>query len=118
MPRSTWKFHLDSSSEESAKKIVNRCIKALNRPPVESSIEKYSKGGHMAILEFSHNDKYSWPEVVFEVIEFGQKLGGGWYLLGDIQNESNAVLSKNNGNRICISGLQWAEWQVSNESKA
>jgi len=118
MPRSTWKLHLDSSSEESAKKIVNRCIGAFDHPPIESSIEKYSKGGYMATLEFFHNDKYSWSEVVVEVIEFGQRLGSGWSMFGNINNESNAVLSKNASNHISISGLQWAEWQVLNEHQA
>jgi len=118
MSRSTWKLHLDSSSEESAKKIINRCIKAFDRPPIESSIEKYSKGGYMATLEFFHNEDYSWPEVVLEVIEFGQRLGSGWSMLGKISNESNAVLSKSVGNHINISGLQWAEWQVFNERQA
>ena len=118
MPRSIWKLHLDSSSEDSARKIVNRCIKAFERPPVESSIEKYSKGGYMATLEFFHNDQYSWSEVVVEVIEFGQKLGSGWCMLGNIRCESNAVLSKSVGNHIGISGLQWAEWNVFNEPQA
>jgi hypothetical protein len=118
MPRSSWKLHLDSSSEESAKKIVNRCIKAIDRPPIESSIKKYSKGGYMATMEFFHNDNYTWSEVVVEVIEFGQRLGTGWSLLGHISNESNAVLSKNIGNHISISGLQWAEWQISNDQRA
>jgi hypothetical protein len=39
-------------------------------------------------------------------------------LLGHISNESNAVLSKNIGNHISISGLQWAEWQISNDQRA
>lgn len=118
MPRSTWKLHLDSSSEESAKKIINRCIKAFNRPPIESSYEKYSKGGYMATLEFFHDDKYSWPEVVFEVIAFGQSIGSGWSVLGNIHDESNAIISKNVGNHISIPGVLWAEWVVTNEHQA
>ncbi|BBM02429.1 hypothetical protein [Microbulbifer sp. GL-2] len=118
MPRSIWKLHLDSSSEDSARKIVNRCIKAFGCPPSESTIEKYSKGGYMATLDLLHNDKYSWSEVVVEVIEFGQRLGGGWSMLGNISSESNAVLSKSVGNHIGISGLQWAEWLVLNEHQA
>ncbi|WP_428240078.1 hypothetical protein [Gynuella sp.] len=118
MPRSNWKLHLDSSSEESAKKTVNRCIKAFDRPPIESSLEKYSKGGYMATLEFFHSDQYSWAEVVVEVIEFGQRLGNGWSMFGNISHESNAVLSKNVGNHISVFGLEWAEWQVLNEPQA
>ncbi len=118
MPRSTLKLHLDSSSEESAKKIINRCINALDRPPTESSIEKYSKGGYMATLEFFHSENKSWPEIVIEIIGLGQRLGGGWSILGNIIDEFNVVLSKNAGNHICISGLQWAEWQVLNEQWA
>lgn len=115
MPKSIWKLHLDSSSEESAVKLVRRCIKAFDHPPVECSVERYSKGGFMAILEFFHNDQYSWPEIVVEVIEFGQRLGSGWSMLGNIDDECNAILSKKAGNHIRISGLQWAEWHVINE---
>lgn len=115
MPRSTWKLHLDSSSEDSANKIINRCIKAFNRPPIESSFAIHSKGGYMAIMEFYHNDNLSWSEVVYETIEFGQRLGSGWSILGNISEESNAVLSKNAGNHIIIPGLNWAEWLVLNE---
>lgn len=104
---------------ESAKKILNKCIKAFNRPPMDSSIEKYYKGGYMATLEFYHYDELSWAEIVVEVIDFGQRVGSGWSILGgSINTESNAVLSKNIGNHISISGQQWAEWQVFNEPKA
>jgi|GEM_PF-2852546 len=72
----------------------------------------------MATMEFFHNDQFSWSEVVLEVIEFGQRLGSGWSILGNISEESNAVLCKGIGNHIKISGLQWAEWQVLNEHQA
>jgi len=71
----------------------------------------------MASLEFFHNDSFSWPEVVMEVMVFGQKLGTGWCLMGDIVHESNAVLSKQqSSSHISVSGVQWAEWQVLNEN--
>ena len=115
MPRSTWKLHLDSSSEDSANKITNRCIKAFDRSPIESSITKYPKGGYMVILEFYHNDNLSWSEVVYEIIEFGQRLGSGWSILGNISEESNAVISKNAGNHIIVPGVNWVEWLALNE---
>ena len=115
MPRSIWKLHLDSSSEEAAKKVLNRCIKAIERPPMDLEIEKYPKGGFMATFELFHRENISWSELVLEVIEFSQKLGGGWSLLGNIKSELNGVLSKSVGNHVDISGLYWAEYQVLNE---
>ena len=115
MPRSLWKLHLDSSSVESAKKVMNSCVRAFGRSPLETSLEPYQKGGYMARLEFNHNDNYTWPEIVCEVIEFGQKLGSGWRQYGDIREESIAVLNKLSGDHVSIPGLQWAEWSVLNE---
>lgn len=116
MPRSIWKLHLDTSSEDSAKKVVNRCVKAIGRPPLDLKIEKYAKGGFMVVFELFHNENNSWSELVIEVIEFSQRLGGGWRLLGNITNELNGVLSKSVGNHVIISGLDWAEYQVLNEN--
>ena len=80
---------------------------------MDSTIQKYFKGGYIATLEFNHFDELSWPEIVIEVIEFGQRIGSGWTITGNISEESNAVLSKKAGSKITISGLEWAEWQVS-----
>lgn len=118
MPRSYWKIHLDSKSEESAKIIINRCIKIFGRQPVDSSLELYFKGGFMGTLVFFHNESISWPEVVMEVMVLGQKLGTGWCLFGNIAHESNAVLSKqDSSSHISVSGVQWAEWQVDSENE-
>lgn len=118
MPRSSWKLNIDASTELGAKKVINRCIKSLGRPPVESRIEKYTKGGYMATLEFYHHDKLSWPEIVFEVISFGESLGVGWVLMGNIACDPSAVLSKESTAKISVPGLVWAEWQVSSEKDA
>ena len=118
MPRSIWKLDLDAKREESTKKVVNSCIKALDRPPIESKIESYSKGGFMATLEFYHNEKLSWPEIIFEVMQFSQQLGTGWLVLGNIASEYNAILSKQPASNFRLSGIQWAECAISNEQKA
>ena len=67
MPRSIWRINISSEKEDNAKKVLNSIIKTIGRPPVESKIEKYSKGGHMATMQFYHSDNLSWPEVVYEV---------------------------------------------------
>ncbi len=118
MPRSYWKLHLDSSKEVNARKVFNQCLKAFDRPALETSLSEYSKGGYMATAEFSHSEKLSWPEIVLEVIEFGQKIGNGWLVLGDIKEESNAVLNKGASSNVSVAGLLWAEWHVSNEIQA
>ncbi len=118
MPRSHWKLHLNASTESSAKKIVNRCIKLLGRPPIESKIEKYHKGGYMAILQFYHDDKLEWPEIIYEVISFSEHLGIGWVILGSVSSDPCGVLSMETSAKISVSGLLWAEWQVINEEIA
>ena len=67
----------------------------------------------MAVLEFYHDDSLSWQELVFEVLLFAQKLGSGWSLLGSMEDDPSAVLSKDLHAKISISGLTWAEWQLS-----
>ncbi|PID33851.1 MAG: hypothetical protein CR955_00365 [Thiotrichales bacterium] len=116
MPRSYWKLHLDAKKEESANKILSKCIKLIGRPPIESEITKYSKGGYMADLQIYHHDQLSWPEIVIEVTGFGETLGGSWSLFGQINSNPNAVLSKESSNsRIVVPGLLWATWEVINE---
>lgn len=117
MARSVLKMHFDSSSEDATKKLINRCIEKLDRPPIESSITKHSKEGYLATLEFFHNDSCSWSDVVVEVIDFGQRLGSGWKLFGNISSELNAVLSKDIADHISVSGLQWVELHISNENQ-
>ncbi len=96
-------------------KVVNSSIKVIDRPPIESKIESYSKGGFMVTLEFYHDDKKSWPEIIYEVINFTQRLGNGWLILGNIATEYNAILSKQPGSSFKNSGLQWAECSINNE---
>jgi len=115
MPRSHWKINIDAKNESNASKVVNKCIKELGRPPVDSAIEEYSKGGYMAILQFYHDDTLEWPEIVYEIILFSEKLGAGWSLLGSITNEPFGILSKENGAKIKIPGILWAEWQITHD---
>jgi len=116
MPRSYWKLHLDTKKEVSAKILVNKCVKKIGRLPIEIEITEYSKGGYMADLQIFHDDSLSWPEVVTEVIDFGQTLGGSWSLFGQINSNPNAVLSnKCSNSRIVVPGLLWASWEVIKE---
>lgn len=115
MPRSHWKLHLDVDRQDAAEAILGKCVIAFDRPPIESKLEAYAKGGYMAKLEFFHNDDLSWQEQVFEILLFAQKLGVGWSLLGSVQEDPSGVLSKDAGARISMVGLSWAEWQLFNE---
>lgn len=115
MPRSIWRINISSEKEDNAKKVLNSIIKTIGRPPVESKIEKYSKGGHMATMQFYHSDNLSWPEVVYEVIEFSENLGSGWLLLGNVGDDPSGVLSNEGESRFSMSGISWAEWQVIRE---
>lgn len=117
MACSIWRLHLDSSSEPSASKIINRCIQAFGQTPTELKLEKYDKGGYIATLKFLHNEINTWSEQVIEVIELGQKLGSGWSLFGNIQDEFDAVLSQESGHHIRISGLKWVACQLNYEEK-
>lgn len=82
MPRSHWKLHLDVNRQEAAEAILGKCVIAFDRPPIESKLEAYAKGGYMAVLEFFHNDDLSWQEQVFEVLLFAQKFGGRLVVAG------------------------------------
>jgi hypothetical protein len=115
MPRSHWKIHLSATDDEAASNIINRCVLAIGRPQIELRVTPYSKGGFMATLAFHHNDSKSWPEVVFEVIEFAQCLGHGWQLLGHVRDDLSGVLAAGSVTRFSIPGLLWAEWQISKE---
>lgn len=116
MARSHWKLHLNAKTDISANKIVNKCIKAIGRLPIESNISPYSKGGYMATLQLYHDENLQWSELVIEVINLSQSIGSGWCMFGQIDSSPSAVLSKESScSHISISGLLWAEWQVINE---
>ncbi|WP_293743924.1 hypothetical protein [uncultured Acinetobacter sp.] len=110
MPKSIWKLHLNATSERSAQKIIKKCIDVFERVPISLKIEKYNKGGYMATLELAHDENYSWSELVLEIIALGQRLGSGWSIYGNINDDPSAVLSKSMGNHIRVSGVDWADW--------
>ena len=112
MNRTYWKIHLDCSKEKSAKKLLNLVIKQLGNPPLNPSLQPYSKGGFMVTFELSHSNCNSYSQLVVEAIQHGQKLGGGWLINGNILDDISAVLSTNTGSKSFISGLDWAEWQL------
>ena len=115
MPRSHWKINLDASDEKNASVVMSRCIKLIDRPPMESNIEKYSKGGYMATFELYHDDELTWPEIIFEVLRFCERIGYGWLLTGRIECDPSGVISKEANARMKIAGVVWAEWNISNE---
>ena len=69
-------------------------------------------------FEFYHHDGLSWPEVVVEVITFGQALGRGWLLSGDINSQPEGVLATAAGSTSSIPGLMWAHWEIRRENQA
>jgi len=66
----------------------------------------------MVSFRLFHSTELSWSEVVLELLEFGQRLGGGWLIIGDIRHEVSAVLAVSDTSKSAIDGLDWAEWQV------
>jgi len=115
MPRSYWKLHLNSDKEKNAKAIVNRCIKLFDRLPIESEINKYTKGGFMADLQFFHDEEMKWSEVVLEVITLGECLGSGWLLTGKISENPSGILSNQSpSSTIKEAGLNWVLWEIEN----
>ncbi|WP_336936305.1 hypothetical protein [Acinetobacter beijerinckii] len=110
MPKSIWKLHVNSTSERSAQKIVHQCIDIFERVPTSFKIEKYNKGGCMATLEFVYEENVVWSALVIEIIGLSQCIGTGWSMYGNIYDDPSAVLSKNIGNHIRVSGIEWAEW--------
>lgn len=113
MAYSYWKLHIDASKEQSARKVLNGCIKALGRPPLELGMNEYSKGGYMASLKLFHDEKMEWPELVYEVLSFGERIGNGWLLIGNVAESPSAVLNvESSSAHSRVSGLSWAEWQL------
>ena len=113
MPQSHWKLIFDANKEASARKLLNQCVSLIERPPLEFNIEPYHKGGYSASLSFSHYEKKDWSHAVLEVIDFGQRLGGSWVILGDIKTDPSGVLDgSDSNNHIRVPGLTWANWEL------
>ena len=116
MPYSQWKLIFESEKKESARKVLNQCLKLLPQPAMDITLESYHKGGHEAQFYFYHDEKKEWANAVLEVIDFGQRLGNSWSLVGSILDDASGVLSKEIPNtRIIASGLIWANWTLTKE---
>lgn len=119
MPRSHWKLHTNATTKASAAKIISRCLKLIGRPPIEMETVNHPKGVYMTSLQIYHHDQLSWPEIVIEVIGFGQSLGDTWRLQGQITSYPNAVLDiENHNSHIVVPGLLWATWEILNEQNS
>ncbi len=116
MPYSRWKLIFDSEKKESARKVLNQCLKLLPRPAMDITLDLYHKGGHQAHFYFYHDEKKEWANAVLEVIDFGQRLGNSWSLAGSVLDDVSGVLSKDiSHTRIVVSGLVWANWTLNKE---
>lgn len=110
---SKWLFILDTKSEKNAKAVMGRILKALNLIPIVCEYAHYQKSdfiGFKVLVQFSHPIA-DWNLLVLTVIHLGQKLGGGWYIGGDMFNSPTATMSKNSAH-ISISGLWWVSWDI------
>ena len=112
MHKSLWTFHLDANYQKGAEIVLHQCIKALEHPPIDCSMEPASSGGFRATLSLRHTPGLSWPEALHEVMQHAQRLGVGWVLLGHLDSDPHAILNRDFHSRIKIPGLSWAEWQL------
>ena len=117
MPRSFWRLHINSDKKENAETAVNRCVKLLNRSPVEVELYKYSNGGFMSDLQFFHDEDLSWPQLVFDLLEMGERIGTGWLLSGKISmNPSGTLNSISPATTVKEAGLNWVSWEIENSA--
>ena len=116
MTESYWKLHIDASSKHKASRVVDKCLERIGRHPLEQSLEKYHKGGFMAIMKLPHDQEQDWPSIIYEMLILGEQLGTGWLLMGSVSDDPAAVISiENQSTSINVPGLSWAEWQIIHE---
>lgn len=108
---SHWNLHIEPANNQSPERAVELCLNAFENSPATLDVEKYFRGGYMVQVTFQHEID-TWQEACFDVLKMSQQLGAGWYLLGKIDNELNAVLSRQINSHIPIPQLQWAECHI------
>ena len=102
--KSVWKFWCDAKRDVGATKLLHRVQSRLQVEVSDESIEPYHKGGHVVCFTVNHATA-DWKEFIFEVIQFGQRVGYSWTLSGDVQAQLDGW-----SNRVAVSGIQSMQW--------
>lgn len=84
-----WKIFTDANTPDKARKVLGWVIDKLSVQYTGSNIEPYPKGRFVCAFEVA-SSKSSWAEVVVESLALAQKVGRGWELNGNIEEEIDA----------------------------
>ncbi|MES9980562.1 MAG: hypothetical protein ABW107_17660, partial [Candidatus Thiodiazotropha sp. 6PLUC5] len=84
-----WKVFTEANTPEKAKKVLKRVVDKMAVTHSNESVEPYHKGGFVCTFEITSNAQ-NWSEVVIESLSLAQRVGRGWVLYGNIENEIDA----------------------------
>ena len=102
-----WKIFTDANTKNKANRVLSRFISELDINTNSSKVEPYHKGGFICTFD-SDITFPSWQDNIFLALQLAQKVGRGWILTGDINNEVDAW-----SNDSSISGVTNIQLQVS-----
>lgn len=87
-----WTIFTDTNSVDAAATIVERLRNLSGAKFNEIQVDDYEKGGHEVRFWIDHG-AIDWPQTVFDVILFSQRLGRRWSLAGGIEEELSLTSS-------------------------
>ena len=102
--KSFWKFWCDAKNNKNASNLLQQVKRELAVGVSEEKVDAYHKGGFVVSFCVDH-DVNQWNDFVVEVIAFGQRVGYGWSLSGDINQQVDGW-----SNESRISGIQSIQW--------
>lgn len=104
---------MDATRPAGAEAVLRRVTDALRVDAVDTTVEPYPKGGHVARFGVTHGAG-PWAERVVAVIALGERLGSGWRLSGSVWEDPSGWLARGDG-RIRVPGVAAAEWTLLRE---
>ena len=81
-----WTVYTDTNTCDAARNVIERLRLLVDVEFREIEIEDYAKGGHKARFHVDHGTP-NWPQMVFDVILFAQRLGHRWSIAGGVDEE-------------------------------
>ncbi len=70
----SWRLFIDARTPQKAERVLHGFLKRLREPTSPPRIERHHDGYFLSLFETNHRG--TWPEIVLDVIEFVQCVGG------------------------------------------
>lgn len=102
----SWQVFLNCSTENKARKILNKFNNIFPMSPQKVTIQSYEKTGFVSTFQTYHNNG-SWNEYVFNMLQIAETVARNWILTGAVAQDLSGWSNDSN-----LPGIISISWQV------